>query len=75
MPIYEYVCGTCGARFEHLILGAPEDVACQACGSRSVRRVVSVFAVGRQEAAGDVAPCGPGCCRLQSATAPSGTAG
>lgn len=72
MPIYEYVCTQCGGRFEHLILGAPEAVTCQACGSGSVRRIVSVFAVGRAEAEG--APCGPGCCRLQPPTAPSGSA-
>lgn len=75
MPIYEYVCTQCGERFERLILGVPEDVACRACGSGSVRRVVSVFAVGRPAADGETAPCGPGCCRLQPPTAPSGTAG
>lgn len=75
MPIYEYVCGTCGERFEELLLGGAQGrVACTSCGSEDVRRVLSVFAVARTASDGDLAPCGPDCCRLQRPTAPSGTA-
>jgi|FaiFalFF_MnMetaG_3_1042247.scaffolds.fasta_scaffold15928_3 putative FmdB family regulatory protein len=66
MPIYEYVCETCGERFEELVLGSSgQIVTCASCGSEQVRRVLSVFAVGRAEGNGDPAPCGPNCCRLQ----------
>ncbi|MDR7415993.1 MAG: zinc ribbon domain-containing protein [Armatimonadota bacterium] len=66
MPIYEYVCETCGERFEELVLGRSwQTVTCASCGSQQVRRVISVFAVGRAEGNGDLAPCGPNCCRLQ----------
>ncbi|MDR5710106.1 MAG: zinc ribbon domain-containing protein [Armatimonadota bacterium] len=68
MPVYEYVCGTCGQRFEELVLGGTQgSVACASCGSEDVRRVVSVFAVGRAEGKGEPAFCGPHCCRLRSA--------
>ncbi len=68
MPVYEYVCGACGQRFEELVLGGVRrSVLCSRCGSEDVRRVVSVFAVGRVEANGDLTPCGPHCCRLGSA--------
>ncbi|MCS7173677.1 MAG: zinc ribbon domain-containing protein [Armatimonadetes bacterium] len=68
MPIYEYVCRACGERFEELVLGGgPEDVVCASCGSGDVRRVLSVFAVGRAEGNGGLVPCGPDCCRLRAA--------
>jgi putative FmdB family regulatory protein len=43
MPIYEFLCESCGARFERL---APVDAAvppCPRCRSESVRRRFSVF--------------------------------
>lgn len=45
MPIYEFVCESCGHRFEELV-GAPvglraEDVLCPECGASRVERQVS----------------------------------
>lgn len=40
MPIYEYCCEQCEKKFETLIRG-DEKAACPACGSDSVRRLLS----------------------------------
>jgi putative FmdB family regulatory protein len=48
MPIYEFECGECGARFEELV-GAEAAAACPACGSERTRRLLStVSPPGRQ---------------------------
>lgn len=40
MPIYEFECGECGARFEELV-AAGADCACPSCGSALTRRLFS----------------------------------
>jgi putative FmdB family regulatory protein len=40
MPIYEFECEECGARFEELI-AADRTAACSACGSEQTRRLYS----------------------------------
>jgi putative FmdB family regulatory protein len=48
MPIYEFECEECGARFEELT-AAGGAVACPACGSQRARRLLSpVSPPGRQ---------------------------
>lgn len=51
MPIYEYTCGACDHRFEHLHLrsAAESTVACPACGSDAVERAISAPAVSSTE--------------------------
>jgi len=46
MPIYEFVCDTCGAPFEDLVRSytAISEVRCPECGSLSLRRKMSTFA-------------------------------
>jgi putative FmdB family regulatory protein len=63
MPIYEYRCQQCGQRFEKLVLAVdrePKALACPACDSEDVQRLISRVAVssGQGEAAGarDEAP-------------------
>jgi putative FmdB family regulatory protein len=63
MPIYEYRCERCGAQFEELTLtsSGTEPVACRACDSRRVTRLLSAFAVshaGSDGAAPEPGPCG-----------------
>jgi putative FmdB family regulatory protein len=45
VPIYEFVCESCGHRFEELVgshVGREaEDVACPECGSAKVERQLS----------------------------------
>jgi putative FmdB family regulatory protein len=43
MPIYEFECEECGARFEELV-AAEAAVACRECGSERVRRLYSSVA-------------------------------
>ena len=49
MPIYEYGCKKCGNAFELMRPLADRDKAskCPNCGSRSVARKLSMFAVAR----------------------------
>lgn len=48
MPIYEFECEGCGARFEELV-GAEAATPCPACGSERTRRLLSpVSPPGRQ---------------------------
>jgi len=42
MPIYEYVCNSCGQGFEKLVMGG-DDVCCPKCESRDLRRSMSTF--------------------------------
>jgi putative FmdB family regulatory protein len=40
MPIYDFECGECGARFEELV-AAGADGPCPVCGSKRTRRLYS----------------------------------
>lgn len=64
MPIYEYRCRGCDKTFEELVLSQGAKVACPACASPKVERLLSVFRSGRDiksfgGSAG--APSGGGC--------------
>lgn len=73
MPIYEYRCRECEARFERFVSGNTR-VACPECESRRVDRLLSVFAVSNgtsrkaNEPAGACGSCGdprgPGACSM-----------
>jgi putative FmdB family regulatory protein len=41
MPIYEFECKGCGARFEELVDPAAAGIACPECGSGRLRRLIS----------------------------------
>ena len=63
MPLYEYYCPTCGARFELLrpMSRSSEPAACPS-GHRGAERVVSLFAAHTKEGNGSVSPlAGAGC--------------
>jgi len=45
MPIYEYACPGCGARFGTLVARVGEAVSCPTCQSPDVEKQLSVFAV------------------------------
>lgn len=48
MPIYEYVCKACNAKFERLVksMNGKERIKCPQCSSARTAREHSVFAVG-----------------------------
>lgn len=66
MPIFEYRCRECGAKFEKIVRSTAERVTCESCQSRKVEQLLSVFAVsGGSASAGasaasesDACPCG-----------------
>jgi len=65
MPIYEFVCMTCEARFEELVSLNADDPPCPDCGATKVARQLSVFAAhGVAVGAGPLpsAGGGGGCC-------------
>jgi putative FmdB family regulatory protein len=67
MPVYEYECGGCGQRFERLVSlsEARQGVKCPTCGSKSVRKLVSVFArAGGQSEASECPTCPTEVCDL-----------
>lgn len=49
MPLYEYKCKECGEISEHLIgVGSEKpDLACAACGSDHLNRLISIVSVNR----------------------------
>jgi putative FmdB family regulatory protein len=44
LPIFEYICNSCGNEFEELVFGGDDDVACPECEASDVGRKVSTFA-------------------------------
>jgi len=75
MPIYEYTCKSCNAKFEHLVrsMNAETKAPCPSCGSEQTARALSVFAVSsggsKSDAGGDAPLCGrcgglPGSCQM-----------
>jgi putative FmdB family regulatory protein len=48
MPIYEFECDACGARFEELVAAGTAAVACHECGSTRTDRRYSAQAAGFQ---------------------------
>ena len=64
MPIYEYRCEACEHRFETLVRGA-ETPVCPTCGSATLARELSTFAVST----------GGSPARYSAAPSPCGTCG
>ena len=61
MPIYEYTCLDCNARFDALraIKDADSPIACKKCESKHTKRALSVFYA--QSGSRTVAGTGGGC--------------
>lgn len=43
MPVYEYVCEKCSAKFERFVHTSGEKVTCEKCRSPKIRKLFSVF--------------------------------
>ena len=52
VPIYEFECDACGARFEALVAAGTDTEACRECGAQGARRRMSSFGTSRQLTAG-----------------------
>lgn len=48
VPIYEFECDGCGARFEDLVAAGTEEAECRQCGAAGARRRMSSFGMSRQ---------------------------
>jgi putative FmdB family regulatory protein len=46
MPLFEFVCTKCNQPFEELVrsVSAVDEVACPSCGSKEVKKQISMFA-------------------------------
>lgn len=76
MPLYEYYCSACNAKFELLVSHKhADDIVCMKCHSEKVRRLLSVFAAPRGDGedfsfdgssdTGGSCGCGGGSCGCQ----------
>ena len=60
MPIFEYRCRECGAKFEKIQAASATAVTCTQCDSPKVERLLSTFAVGgatRSDLSSAESPC------------------
>jgi putative FmdB family regulatory protein len=73
MPLYEYVCTECRARFEKLVQRFGDEVACPSCTSTAVEKQLSVFAVGSSTPSFE--GCGAGVCEAGPCAAMGGGGG
>lgn len=44
MPIFEYRCNDCSAKFEELVSRSDDKVSCPECGSENTSKLLSMFA-------------------------------
>ncbi len=56
MPVYEFACNACGAAVSVFVrsMSSPVNGACEKCGSKDLRRLVSKFAYKRSSFSGDL---------------------
>jgi putative FmdB family regulatory protein len=70
MPIYEYVCDDCGARYERIVMNQKQSVTCPKCESSKKTIQLSVFAAhgngtkanGGSSSSGSASGSGGSCC-------------
>ena len=60
MPLYEYVCQSCGERFEKLVRSTTNttEIICPSCASVTVKRALSTFATSGGGAESASPACG-----------------
>ncbi len=70
MPIYEYLCNECDARFERIVINKQQEIACPKCASKKATLQLSVFATSSNgnsaksstsSSGGGGSCCGGGC--------------
>lgn len=65
MPIFEYMCGSCGEKFEILVRSSDQDKSCPKCGGKDLKKALSTFAVSE---GGSSSVCSDGSCNLNYPT-------
>ena len=73
MPIYEYLCETCGKTSEFLVRSSDTELKCS-CGSNQMKRILSAFAVSEGNS-GQSTGCSDGSCGIPSSPCASGMCG
>ena len=64
MPIFEYLCDDCGAKFEKLVRRAEDQVLCPQCGEQHLQQQYSTFSARANGKSGESMPsCPGGMCR------------
>jgi putative FmdB family regulatory protein len=65
MPIYEFLCASCGNTAEYLVLGEAGGITCPSCGGQNLKKLLSVTSSasgvkgrGDLPGANDTACCG-----------------
>ncbi|MGC8493564.1 MAG: FmdB family zinc ribbon protein [Syntrophobacteraceae bacterium] len=65
MPIFEFVCASCGTVFEKIVYTEKEELSCEKCGSSELTKLLStpsslsgVKSEGKLPGTGDTGCCG-----------------
>ena len=60
MPLFEYLCRSCGCRFEALVVGTRRPEVCPECESPEIEKQYSTFGLGGGVSSGSTrgATCG-----------------
>jgi putative FmdB family regulatory protein len=63
MPIFEYVCESCGHHFEAIVMGS-QEAACPKCNAHDLEQQLSKFAAHSKSGASEAPACASGgpCC-------------
>ena len=62
MPIFEYLCGECGHKFEAIVLGG-QKAECPKCHTAKLEQQLSTFSAHSHGIAAPASGCGqPACC-------------
>lgn len=61
MPIFEYHCRDCGAKFEKIVSSTAAVINCRSCESPRVEKLLSIFSVSgasERSLVSETGPCG-----------------
>ncbi|MBM4388399.1 MAG: zinc ribbon domain-containing protein [Deltaproteobacteria bacterium] len=73
MPIFEYICGDCGVKFEELVRNSGDTVECPSCHGRNNEKTLSTFAFKSE--GGGFSPSGGSACAGCKPASPSACSG
>ena len=62
MPIYEYICEDCGARYEQIVMSRGQKISCPKCSSSSHTLQLSVFSTNSRSNSSASESSSPGGC-------------